>query len=130
MSILQGINSEYNYLPQDLLRYISQELNLPLSTIYNIATFYNAFSLTPRGRHIISVCLGTTCYVRGGERILDRFSEELEIGSGETTEDLKFTLTFVRCLGCCSIAPAIMVDGKAYGRMKLSQVPHILRSYE
>ena len=130
MSILQGINSEYNYLPQDLLRYISQELNLPLSTIYNIATFYNAFSLTPRGRHIISVCLGTTCYVRGGERILDRFSEELEIGSGETTEDLKFTLTFFRCLGCCSIAPAIMVDGKAYGRVKLSQVPHILRSYE
>lgn len=130
MSILQGINSEYNYLPQDLLRYISQELNLPLSTIYNIATFYNAFSLTPRGRHIISVCLGTTCYVRGGERILDRFSEELEIGSGETTEDLKFTLTSVRCLGCCSIAPAIMVDGKAYGRVKLSQVPHVLRSYE
>lgn len=130
MPVLQHISRDYNYLPPDLLRHVSKELDIPLTDICNIATFYNAFSLIPRGRHQISVCMGTTCYVRGGERILDKFSGTLGIGPSETTEDLRFTLHSVRCLGCCSIAPAIMVDGKAYGKVRLSQIPHILRSYE
>jgi len=129
MPVLQHINKEYNYLPPDLLRHISKELNMPLTDIYNIATFYNAFSLTPRGIHQISVCMGTTCYVRGGERILNRFSEELGIAPEETTEDLKFTLSSVRCLGCCSLAPAIMIDDKVYGRVKFSETTNILRKY-
>jgi len=130
MPVLQHISRDYNYLPSDLLRHVSKELSIPLTTVCNIVTFYNAFSLMPRGRHQISVCMGTTCYVRGGERILDKFSEALGIGPSETTEDLRFTLHSVRCLGCCSIAPAIMVDGKAYGKVRLSQIPHILRGYE
>ncbi len=130
MPVLQHIDREYNYLPPDLLKHVSKELDIPVTDICNIATFYNAFSLTPRGRHHISVCMGTTCYVKGGERILDKFSEVLGIGAGETTEDLRFTLDSVRCLGCCSIAPAIMIDSKAYGKVRLSQIPRILGSYE
>jgi NADH:ubiquinone oxidoreductase subunit E len=130
MPVLQRINKEYNYLPPDLLMHVSRELHMPLTDIYNIASFYNAFSLTPRGMHQISVCMGTTCYVRGGERILNKFSEELGVAPEETTEDLKFTLSSVRCLGCCSLSPAIMVDGKVYGRLKLSEIPTILRRYQ
>ncbi|MBA7594747.1 NADH-quinone oxidoreductase subunit NuoE [candidate division WOR-3 bacterium] len=130
MPTLQQINREFNYLPSEVLRHVSKELNISLSDIYNIATFYNAFSLIPRGRHQISVCMGTTCYVRGGERILDRVSEELEIAPGETTKDMRFSLNSVRCIGCCSLAPAIMIDEKVYGRLKLNQIPKILRKYE
>jgi NADH:ubiquinone oxidoreductase subunit E/NAD-dependent dihydropyrimidine dehydrogenase PreA subunit len=109
MPVLQHINKEYNYLPPDLLRHVSKELNRPLSDIYNIATFYNAFSLIPKGIHQISVCMGTTCYVRGGERILNRLSDELGIAPEETTEDLRFTLSSVRCLGCCSSGVAALL---------------------
>lgn len=130
MPVLQDINKEYNYLPPDLLRHVSKELNMSLTDIYNIATFYNAFSLTPKGIHQISVCMGTSCYVRGGERILDKFSEELGVAPKETTEDLMYTLNLVRCLGCCSLSPAIMVDDKVYGRVKLSEIPNILRTYQ
>ncbi|MCK4251488.1 NAD(P)H-dependent oxidoreductase subunit E [candidate division WOR-3 bacterium] len=130
MPVLQHISRDYNYLPPDLLRHVSKELNIPLTNICNIATFYNAFSLTPRGRHQISVCMGTTCYVRGGERILEKLSEKLEIAPGETTKDMRFTLYSVRCLGCCSIAPAIMIDGKAYGKIRLSRIPSVLRNYQ
>jgi len=130
MLILQSINAIYRYFSEDILRYIAQELDLPLSLILRISTFYNAFSLKPRGEHTINVCLGTTCYVRGSERILSKFSEELGIPAEETTKDLKFTLKAVRCLGCCSIAPAIMVDNKAYGRVKLKEISLILKDYK
>jgi len=129
MPVLQHINKEYNYLPPDLLRHVSKELNRPLTDIYNIATFYNAFSLTPRGIHQISVCMGTTCYVRGGERILNRSSEELGIAPEETTEDLKFSLNSVRCIGCCGLAPAITIDGKVFGKVKPSQIPDLLGKF-
>lgn len=127
--ILQSINAVYNYFPEDILRYVSQELNIPLTQILRLATFYNAFSLKPRGKHIINVCMGTTCYVRGGERIVEKFSDVLKIPVEETSPDMRFTLQSVRCLGCCSIAPAIMIDGKAYGRLKLSEVPKIVKGY-
>ena len=130
MFILQEVNVTYNYLPKHILRYISQELGSPLSLIYRLATFYNAFSLKPRGRHTINVCMGTSCYVRGGERILTRLVEELEIPAEETTKDLRFTLKTVRCLGCCSIAPVLNIDGKTYGRLKKREVPLILKDYD
>ncbi|HEY0593766.1 MAG TPA: NAD(P)H-dependent oxidoreductase subunit E [Thermoanaerobaculia bacterium] len=127
--ILQSINALYNYFPQDVLRYVSWSLNTPLTQVLRIATFYNAFSLRPRGRHTINVCMGTTCYVRNGERILDKFSEVLGIPVEETTADSQFTLKAVRCVGCCSIAPVLMIDGKAFGRLKVNDVPLILHRY-
>jgi NADH:ubiquinone oxidoreductase subunit E len=130
MPILQDINSEYHYLPQDVLMHVSQELHVPMSTVYNIATFYNAFSLTPKGRYIISVCLGTTCYVRGAERIVHKIEEELGITVGETTKDLKFSLETVRCLGCCSLAPVIRIAGETYGRLRPNALPKILGEYD
>ena len=130
MLILQSINAIYNYFPEKILRYISQELDFPLSLLFRIATFYNAFSLKPRGRHTINVCLGTTCYVKGSERIEDRLSQELSIAREETTKDLKFTLKSVCCIGCCSIAPVIMIDGKAYGHIKSREIPKILKDYK
>ena len=129
MPILQSVNSTYRYLPQVLLRYISQALKIPLSTVYNIATFYNAFSLTPRGHHIISVCMGTTCYVRGAERILEKMEEELGISVGQTTEDLQFSIESVRCVGCCSLAPVLRIDEETYGRLRPKEVLKILREY-
>lgn len=127
--VLQSLNAIYNYFSEEILRYVSQELNIPLTQVLRVATFYNAFSLRPRGKYIINVCMGTTCYVRGGERIVDKFSDVLKIPVEETSPDMRFTLKAVRCLGCCSIAPAIMIDGKAFGRLKLSEVPKIVKGY-
>lgn len=130
MLILQSINAVYHYFPEDVLRYISQELNIPLSLILRIATFYNAFSLKPKGRHTISVCMGTACYVRGSDRILSKLSETLGIEVKDTTKDLRFTLKSVRCLGCCSIAPAVMVDDKVYGHVSSKEIPRILKDHQ
>lgn len=127
MPILQSINAVYNYFPEDVLTYVSQQLDISLTQVLRVATFYNAFSLKPRGKHTINVCMGTTCYVRGSERLIEKFSEVLGVPVEETTKDLKFTLKAVRCLGCCSIAPVMMVDGKAYGRLKLNEIPKIVR---
>lgn len=125
--VLQSINAMYNYFPEDVLRYVAREFDIPLTQVLRIATFYNAFSLKPRGRHVINVCLGTTCYVRGSERLIEKFSEVLEIPVEETTRDRRFTLKAVRCLGCCSIAPVMMVDGKAHGRLTLNEVSKIVK---
>lgn len=130
MLVLQSINAIYNYFPEEILKYISRDLDVPLSSILTISTFYNAFSLKPRGRHTISVCMGTTCYVKGSERILSHLSELLETAVEETTEDMKFTIKSVRCLGCCSIAPAIMVNDKVYGGIKPNDLPTILKDFK
>jgi NADH:ubiquinone oxidoreductase subunit E len=130
MPILQKINEDYNYLPENLLRYVAAETNVPLSQVYNIATFYNAFSLVPRGRHTVSVCRGTACHVRGSARILERLQLELGITDGETTEDMRFTLRNVRCIGCCSIAPAVRIDRDTYGNVRPDQLLTILKQYK
>lgn len=130
MPILQSVNAKYNYLPEDILRYIAEELHIPLSDVYSIATFYNAFSLVPRGRHKIQVCLGTSCYVRGGTGILEAFERKLGVAAGETTEDLKFSLETVRCIGCCSLAPAIRIDTDAYARLRSDKVGGVLSEYD
>lgn len=112
ISVLQDVNKEYNYLPAHILKYIAERLEVPLSQVYHAATFYTAFSLTPRGKHIIKVCLGTACHVRGSPRILEEFERKLGIKAGETTKDGLFTLETVNCLGACALGPVVVVDGE------------------
>lgn len=128
--LLQDINTEYGYLSENILKYVSADLHIPLSQIYNIATFYKAFSLTPRGRYVISVCLGTACHVRGGQKILERLERDLGIKVGQTTPDLNFTLEAVRCLGCCGLAPVVTIGGDLYGKMNQVKIPKILKKYK
>jgi NADH:ubiquinone oxidoreductase subunit E len=129
MPILQEVNAAFNYFPESVLKYISQETGYPSSLIYRIATFYSAFSVVPRGRHIINVCMGTTCYVRGGERLMEKLSELLGVKPEETTPDLKFTLKSVRCIGCCGLAPALMVGNETYGKLTRKDIPRIVQKY-
>lgn len=128
--ILQAIQRRYNYLPRPALTYLSAKIGIPYSRIYGVATFYSTFSLEPRGRHIVSICLGTACHVRGGERIHDRICDTLNIHDGQTTEDGRFTLESVRCIGCCSLGPVIKVDEEMHGRLTADQVAQILDHYE
>jgi NADH:ubiquinone oxidoreductase subunit E len=127
--ILQDIQAEFNYLPRICLQTIGQSLAIPMVDIIGVATFYRAFSLKPRGKHLVTVCLGTACHVRGGPRILDEFEKRLAIKAGETTPDRRFTLETVACLGCCAIGPVVVVDGKYYAQTNLKSVPSILKKY-
>ena len=130
MTILQQINTEYNYLPENVLRYVSQEIKLPLSHILKIATFYSSLSIVPRGKYIINVCMGTACYVKGSGRLMERLSEELEIKENETTPDMLFTLKSVRCIGCCGLAPATMVGENVHGKLSTKEIPGIVKKYK
>lgn len=130
LPILQDINAEYRYLPENMLKYVALKLNVPLSQVYNIATFYNAFSLIPRGKYVINVCLGTACYVKGGQKILEAFERELNVKLEGTTEDLKFSLETVNCVGCCGQSPVVTVNEDIYGYMKQTKVPEIVRQYK
>ncbi len=130
ISILQDIQVEFNYLPRDALEKVSEILEVPLSQVFSVASFYRALSLKPRGRHIINVCLGTACHVRGGKRLVDRIERELIVKAGETTDDFQFTLETVNCLGACALGPIMVVDGKTYGRVKPDGVSKILQNYE
>jgi len=130
VSILQDIQAEYNYLPGESLLEVSKELDVPLSQVYSVATFFKAFSLTPRGRHIINVCLGTACHVRGAARILETFERELDINRGATTNDLNYTLETVNCVGACALGPMVMVDGDYLGEMNIEKVKPLLESYD
>jgi len=127
--ILQKINNVYNYLPEEVLKEISQHLNLPLSEIFRVATFYNDFSLKPRGKYIITVCLGTACHVKGARFVISALQEELGIKAGETTEDMLFTLETVRCLGCCGLAPVVKVNEEVHGLMNKKKVPELIKMY-
>jgi NADH:ubiquinone oxidoreductase subunit E/NAD-dependent dihydropyrimidine dehydrogenase PreA subunit len=124
--ILHRINAEYGYLPENILRYISLELDIPLSLIYEVASFYNAFSFTKKGLYNINVCCGTACYVKGGEKILHAFERELGIKVGETTPDSKFSLNTVACIGCCGQAPSVVINEEIYGYVTQSKVKKIL----
>jgi len=127
--ILQEIQKKYNYLPQASLIYLSEKIGVPISTIFEVGTFYSTFSLEPRGKHIISVCLGTACHVRGAEKVRDRIQESLNLQDGQTTEDMLFTLESVRCLGCCSLGPVVRVDDDIYGRITSDMAGKILENY-
>lgn len=127
--ILQNINTVFNYLPEYALEMVSKEMNIPYSTIYRVSTFYNAFSLKPRGRNIIKVCLGTSCYVKGGADVLHALEKELGISVGQNTPDLKFTLDTVNCIGCCGQSPVMSINDDIFGYLGKNKVIDILHHY-
>lgn len=130
VSILQDIQTEYYYLPKEALEEVVKLLNVPMSQVYGVATFFKAFSMTPRGRHLIKVCLGTACYVRGANRVVDKMELDLGIKRKETTKDLRFTLETVNCVGCCALGPMVMIDDKYHGQMSSDKVSSLLTKYE
>ena len=129
IQVLQDTTSEYNYLPEPCLRRISQRLHVPLSEVFEVATFYKAFSLEPRGKHLVHVCLGTACHVRGASQILWRIERKLNIKPGETSKDLMFTLETVNCLGACALGPVVVTDGQYHGQMTQAKVEKLLAKY-
>src|SRR3972149_349644 len=129
LAILQDIQAKERYLPREILEHVGEQLHIPLNKIYRIATFYRAFSLTPRGRHEICVCIGTACHVRGGQRIVDQFIMALGIRSGETTPVRNFTLETVNCLGVCAAGPVVAIDGQYFGKMSSIKVDGTLKKF-
>ena len=127
--ILQGITDEFNWLPPEILMMVSEVKQIPMEHILRIATFYKAFSLKPRGKHIITVCMGTACHVKGAPRILERYERELGIKTGETTSDMQFTLEAVRCIGCCGLSPVATVGDDLYGKLSSAKAVGILDKY-
>jgi NADH-quinone oxidoreductase subunit E len=130
VSILQDTQAEFGYLSREVITEISKQLNIPLSQVYGVATFFKAFSLTPRGRHQIQVCQGTACHVRGAEKILDTVERELGIKPGENDKGLKFSLETVNCVGACALGPIVIIDGKYSGEMKIEAVKPLLEGYK
>ncbi len=129
IAILQDVQAEYNYLPQEALRQVSRSVGIPLIDVVGVATFFRAFSLKPRGRHVVTVCSGTACHVRGGPKILEEFERQLGVGAGETTTNRKFTLETVACLGCCAIGPVVVVDGDFHSQTSVRKVGAIIKQY-
>ncbi len=130
IQLLLDIQGEHNWIPKEAILRINERLQIPVSQIYRVASFYKAMSLTPRGKHVVSVCLGTACHVRGGPRIIDKVEESLKIKAGETTQDMKFTLERVNCLGCCAIGPVVVIDRDYYGKLTPAKVKEVLESYD
>jgi len=130
IQVLLDVQNEYNWLPEGALRRIGEQLGVAFSEVYRTASFYKALSLTPRGRHLIRMCMGTACHVRGGPRILDKIEQALKIKAGETTRDMRFTLERVNCLGCCALGPVMVIDGEAHGNLVPAKVEKILSKYD
>jgi NADH:ubiquinone oxidoreductase subunit E len=128
--ILQAIQRRYNYLPQATLKYLAEKIDIPYSQIYGVGTFYATFSLEPKGRNIISICLGTACHVRGGEKVRERIEDTLNLNGKKTTDDMRFTLEGVRCIGCCSLGPVMKVNEDVHGRIGADEVKKVLEKYE
>jgi len=128
--MLQDVQEKYRYLPAEKLKALSKLLNLPLSQIYSVATFYRAFSLEPKGEHIVQVCMGTACHVRGAPRILDQLSRTLAVEPGKTSDDMKFTLETVNCLGSCALGPLVVIDGHYYGKQSVKSIEKIAKEYK
>ena len=126
MMILSDIQNEYGYIPLEVQELVSKETGISVAEIYGVVTFYSFFSLTPKGKYIVGCCLGTACYVKGAQNVIDKFSEILKIQPGETTEDGLFTLDALRCIGACGIAPAVSISGKVYPKMSVDQVPKVI----
>ena len=129
MMILSDIQNEYGYIPLEVQELVSEKTGISVAEIYGVVTFYSFFSLKPKGKYVIGVCLGTACYVKGSQQVIDKFSEILNIKPGETTEDGLFTLDALRCIGACGIAPAISINGKVYPKVEVKQVPKIIEEY-
>lgn len=129
MPVLHEAQTIYGYLPSEVQTVIAEELNVPLAEVYGVATFYSQFTLTPKGKHKISVCLGTACYVKGSDKVLEAIEKELRIRCGECTPDKKFSIDSCRCVGACGLAPVMIVDGEVYGRLTAADVAGILDRY-
>jgi NADH-quinone oxidoreductase subunit E len=127
IAVLQDVQEEVNYLPEGALRYVAKQLDIPLTRVYALATFYRAFSLEPRGRHLVHVCVGTACHVRGAVKVLDTLERELGISAGETDEELEFTLETVNCLGACALGPVVVADGNYHGEVTSARANRILK---
>ncbi|MDD3652619.1 MAG: NAD(P)H-dependent oxidoreductase subunit E [Desulfotomaculaceae bacterium] len=130
IQILLDIQSENRWLPKEALEKVAERLQVPLTRIQHIATFYKAFSLVPKGRHGIHVCLGTACHVRGAKRVLDAVKDLTNIKPGETDLDLKFSLETVNCLGCCALGPVVEIDGKVYGNTAPAMIADVIKNYD
>jgi len=128
--VLEECQRVVGYLPLELQEYIGKGLNIPGSTIFGVVTFYSFFSMVPKGRHLIKVCLGTACYVRGSKNLLKRLTDDLDLVPGQTTEDRRFSLETVRCLGACGLAPAVVVDADTHGGVRPNKLGDILAKYE
>jgi NADH-quinone oxidoreductase subunit E len=126
---LLEVQREFNWIPGDGIRTIAKTLNVPPSRVYRIASYYKAMSLKPRGKHIVRVCLGTACHVRGGPRIMDMVQTVLDLKDGDTTPDMNFTVERVNCLGCCALGPVLVVDGVYFGKMEPNKVSDLLNKY-
>lgn len=129
MMILSDIQKEFGYIPLEVQELVSEQIGIPVAEIYGVVTFYSFFSLNPKGKYVIGVCLGTACYVKGSQQVIDKFSEILKIKAGETSEDGLFTLDALRCIGACGIAPALTINGKVYPKVAVSDVPGIVEEY-
>lgn len=129
MPVLHETQELFGYIPEEAMKKISKELNIPMAEIYGVATFYSRFTLKPRGEHTIGVCLGTACYVKNAQLVFERLQKELNVKPGDTTEDGKFTLEATRCLGCCGLAPVMMIGEDVYGKLVPDDIPVILNKY-
>jgi len=130
ISVLEEIQAEYHYLPREAMILVSEQMGVPLSQVYSVATFYNAFSLERRGRHEVCVCVGTACHVRGAQQVLNRLQDRLGIEPGETTPDWEYSLDTVHCLGACALGPIMVVDGRYWGQMNARKVDDLLEQIE
>ena len=129
IAVLQDIQEHYHYLPEEIFTYVARALNVGEARLYGVATFYENFSLDPKGKYVIGCCLGTACYVKGAQQVIDKFSELLKIKPGETSEDGLFTLDALRCIGACGIAPAVSINGKVYPKLTVDAVPKVIEEY-
>ena len=129
MMILSDIQKEYGYIPLEVQEIVSDKTGISVAEIYGVVTFYSFFSLMPKGKYVIGCCLGTACYVKGAQQVIDKFSEILKIKPGETSEDGLFTLDALRCIGACGIAPAVSINGQVYPKMTVDAVPHVIEEY-
>lgn len=130
MMILSDVQKEYGYIPLEVQELISERTGISVAEIYGVVTFYSFFSLNPKGKYVIGCCLGTACYVKGAQQVIDKFSELLGIKPGETTKDGLFTLDALRCIGACGIAPAVSINGKVYPKMTVNGVPAVIEEYK
>ena len=130
MPIMQRAQGIFGYLPEDVQRHIAKELDIPVGDIYGVATFYSQFNLQPQGEYVIGLCLGTACYVKGAQKIMEALEAALGVPAGTTTPDRKFTLNATRCLGACGLAPVLMINDDVYGRLTPEEIPGIIAKYQ
>jgi NADH-quinone oxidoreductase subunit E/NADP-reducing hydrogenase subunit HndA len=130
INVLHRTQEHFGYLPAEVQEVIASRLNISTAQVYGVVTFYSFFTMTPKGKHPISICMGTACYVRGAEKVLDEFKKELSLQVGQTTADGKFSLSSLRCVGACGLAPVVLVGEKTYGRVAPDDVKAILKEYE